>query len=165
MMSLGNDFPTLFRVSVLTACERVEGHTWLKERWRILGVVPVHEEQATSRTELLVTDQETQYLWTGFTLQLHKDELESYYHNLTAPKPRLYVVCHGDANEEPIPFLVTLSYDESAAYGEAESRVYDVSMPAEIYRWMELYVLEYYNPKPREKRERQKWFNDKSSPS
>jgi len=50
--------------------------------------------------------QVTQYLHTGFTLRLHEDECESYYHNLMTPQPRCYVMARPDEREVPVPFLV-----------------------------------------------------------
>jgi hypothetical protein len=53
--------------------------------------------------------------------------------------------------------MVTLSYDEAAAYTEVEEEVFAVPMPPEVYRWVENYVLEHYVPEKRRKRKRVDW--------
>ncbi|ALG67969.1 DUF3305 domain-containing protein [Beggiatoa leptomitoformis] len=149
-MSLTVDFPNIFYVSVLTARENLAKHAWLTERWHLLGVVPVYEYQDTERTVLLETTEGQQYLWTGFAIELHEDEIENYARNLKMPTFCLYVICHGDETEEPIPFLITLSRDEADSYSKEGLRVYDIAMPAEIHRWIERYVLK-HRPQTSEK--------------
>jgi hypothetical protein len=97
-------------------------------------------------------------LYGGFRVRLHRDECESYYHNLRSPRPHCYVLTRPGAEGEPVPFLVSACFDEANAYLEGEDvQAYAVDMPPEIYRWVEAYVLEHYVPRPRRKRERDDW--------
>lgn len=160
-MPLQENFPQQFYVSVITEKHAVKQHPWLTERWRVVGIALAHEKQAVQRLPMRVSEQEAHYLWQGFVLQLHPDEVESYYHNLMANTPKLFVVCRPNANNtEPQPFLVTLSHDEASAYLEADAEVHDVPIPAEIYRWAEYYVLEHYVPAEPKKRHREDWINE-----
>ena len=52
----------------------------------------------------------------------------------------------------PVPVLVTLSFDEANAYGEGGATVYHVAIPAELYAWVERYVLTHYVPEKKYKR-------------
>jgi len=88
---------------------------------------------------------------------LYVDECESYYHNLLAKTPRCYVIARRDEDAVPVPFLVSLSFDEAHAYLEADDEVFEVDMPPEIYRWTEAFVLHHYTPEKRVKRKRQNW--------
>jgi hypothetical protein len=132
---------------------------WDLGRWDVAGViageswggderecVPIHTESSDG-----------QFLWPDFRLKLFKDDAGSYYHNLMGVEPRVFVVCRESDSGRLKPFLVTLSYDEAAAYTEVEEEVFAVPMPPEVYRWTENFVLEHYVPKKRRKRKREDW--------
>jgi len=168
-MSSTPEIPKQFDIAVITERQALTDHAWLTERWNVIGIstVPSELEQTTGvlhpdqPNPIHQSDTTTQYLWQGFTLTLHKDELESYYYNLTATTPYIYVVCYRAEDGHPLqPFLTSLSYDEAAAYVEADEEVFSVTMPPEIYRWVETYVLENYFPEQRQKRKREKWFGE-----
>ena len=48
---------------------------------------------------------------------------------------------------------------------EADEVVESVAMPAELYRWVEQYVLENYLPEKRKKRKRDNWKEAESDRS
>ena len=52
----------------------------------------------------------------------------------------------------PVPYLVTLNADEAHAYGEGGSEVFHVPLPAELYVWVERFVLTHYVPEKKVKR-------------
>jgi hypothetical protein len=90
---------------------------WLRESWDLLGVVLDSEYPSSeARRCIRQSDHGEQYLWSGFKVRLHRDELESYFHNLQSPEPKIFVITHRDAEGAPEPFLVSLSYDEANAY-------------------------------------------------
>jgi len=100
------------------------------------------------------------YLVTGLSVALYPDECESYYHNMMTDTPRCYVVAHRDstdADEMPVPFLVSMSFDEAHAYLEGEDEVYSVDVPSELYRWTEDFVLTHYVAEKRRKRKLVDW--------
>ncbi|MEZ5585205.1 MAG: DUF3305 domain-containing protein, partial [Candidatus Competibacteraceae bacterium] len=100
------------------------------------------------------------YLWSGLTIRLYKDELESYYHNLTAPNPSVFVIMATNEQGVPEPLRVSASYDEANAYLEADGEVEGVPMPAEIHQWLEQYVIAYYMPERKTKRRRRNWSEE-----
>ena len=62
-----------------------------------------------------------------------------------------------DGEDEPVPFLVSLSFDEAHAYLEGDDTVFAVDIPAEMYRWIESFVLAHYCPQQLKKRKRKNW--------
>jgi len=148
----------MFPVCVLTARERVSGHRWIDERWRVLGVQQGRDHASTetvTRHAVRVTPEDEQYLWTGLTLVLRASEVDSYYHNLLGASPHIYVLTQLNEAGEPVPVDVSLEYSEALAFAEFGNESYAVPMPAELYREAEKFVLEHYVPEePRQKRKR-----------
>ncbi len=62
-----------------------------------------------------------------------------------------------DEESQPVPFLVTLSFDEAHAYLEGDQEVYAVDIPPELYRWSEAFVLSHYVPQKKRKRKLDNW--------
>ncbi len=149
---IGRTLPSEMPVSVMLE-RRPASNPWEEEQWEVVGIastarerdagelVKIHEEGGVSR-----------YLQHGLVLSLHRDECESYYHNLMTATPRCYVVARTERGGRPSPFLIGLSFDEAHAYLEADDLVYAVPIPGEIYRWCEAYVLAHYVPRPKRKR-------------
>ncbi len=169
--------PERFFVSVLMERRDRTDSRWLKESWDLLGVV--QETQAVAAIEtaaatetgatgvapcrrILTTEHSEQYLWSGFEVRLYRDELESYYHNLLAPEPKIFVITHAGADGRPDPFLVSLSYDQAAAYEASGEGVYHARLPPVLYAWVEHYVVENYAPQRRIKRKRDSWKDKKA---
>ena len=116
--------------------------------------IPVHGE-----------GQNQQFLWTGFSVELFKDDAESYYFNIINEVPRIFVVCTLADADRLEPLIVTLSCDEAASYMESDEVVESVAMPAELYRWVEQFVLEHYVPEKRKKRKRDNWKENAREPT
>jgi hypothetical protein len=151
--------PSEFRLSVLLEKEQVQHGRWSVPRWRLLGVVAGDKVGHSSPGPTLIhsSDGREQYQWTGFTLHLYRDSAESYWYNLVGEKPSLFVVLQGDDAGEMKPVLVTANYDEAGAHLEADDTVLSAPMPAEIYRWIERYVMDNYTPQEKKKRRREIW--------
>ena len=149
---------------------RPSNNRWQRFSWRVSGVLLAdHDAIAQRRGERLATADGSgveQFIWGGLTLTLFKDQAESYYHNLMAPEPKLYVVTRPDpeASAElqgcPQPFLVTASFDEAHAYMEGDEDSHAVALPPPLYAKIEQFVLAHYVPEPRKKRRRQNWKAD-----
>ncbi|MCU7806384.1 MAG: DUF3305 domain-containing protein, partial [Candidatus Thiodiazotropha sp. (ex Semelilucina semeliformis)] len=81
--------PQAFTVSVIMQSMPSE-NPWVDSEWEAIGIVAgeMTNDSPTPAAELL---QERggakQFLYRGFTLRLHADECESYYHNLMSPSP------------------------------------------------------------------------------
>lgn len=150
-----------FPVAVMVARENVTDNRWISERWRVVGVVVGDMITAADDgpREIRRDEQGEHFLWPGFTVELFKDDCESYYFNLLAEKPSLFVVCHQDEENGAAlePFLATVSWDEAASYLEADTTVASVAMPPEIYGPVERFVLTHYVPEKRKKRKRVDW--------
>jgi hypothetical protein len=99
----------------------------------------------------------SQYLWTGLSVELFRDEAESYYHNLMVGTPGCYVVTRPRPDGMPEPVLVTLSFDAGQAYQEAGETVYAVPLPPELYRATESFVIANYVPEKKRKRKLENW--------
>ena len=157
-MQADQDIPDRFDVAVLM--EQRDGVTrWQPAVWAPVGLV-AGEVARGRRGEPVAMPAEGasgRVLWRGLGLRLHRDEVESYYFNLIAPRPRAYVVLRRDAAGTPAPALVTLSFDEANAYAEGDDDVEPVTMPAELVQWLEAFVIRHYVPEKRVKRKRRAW--------
>lgn len=157
--TLDRPAPTDFSLSVLIQ-QSPSCSPWQDYAWEAVGVTAaLWDPAAAADTVSLVLEQGgiRQYLHGGFRLQLHADECESYYHNLCSPAPSCFVIAHDKGDGSPVPFLVSLSFDEANAYQEGDEMVYGVPMPPELYRWCELFVLNHYVPEQKKKRRLKDW--------
>ena len=152
-----------FPVSVITAFQKTQ-NAWSDGQWGVNGVLVGEFDgnksvNKLSKRLIRAHTEDEQYLWSGLSVALYKDDAESYYHNLMSDNPRVFVICKmtEDSSEDCQPFLVTLSYDEAASYMEVDELVFSVDMPAELYRWLEQFVLENYVPEKKKKRRRTNW--------
>lgn len=151
-----------FPVAVMTRLRPPGKQRWDSGGWQVSGVIAgdhvaagQHADDNASRDSLPLGDELR--LWPGLHLHVHLDEAESYYFNLAADKPRVFVVSREDDERGFEPFLATLSFDEAAAYEEGEDRVWAVDMPPEVHQWLEQFVLGNFFPEKRRKRKRDDW--------
>jgi hypothetical protein len=127
---------------------------WADVVWEPLGVVP---GSSTGKKLLLEQAGLAQWLHDGFKLELHRDEAEGYYLNLTAPDPRVFILWRMDA-DEALPVHVTVSSEEAARWMDGGHSVDGVKMPVEIYAWTGEWVEKNFKPKPFEKRVKPRSF-------
>jgi len=154
------NLPHSFPVSVIME-SRPSKSQWIDETWNGVGIVA---QSGTKKGDIKVIAQGEvkQVIYGGLKINLHLDECESYYHNLMSPKPGCFIVAReededGEETEIPIPFLVTMSFDEAHAYLEGDDTVYAVPIPEALYGWVEAYVVENYSAEKRKKRKRKDW--------
>lgn len=151
--------PDRYQIAVLMQCLPLSNNPWITSRWEVLSVIPARmgadidaEESAADGDGHRIVRHD------GLSLRLHPDESESYYYNLLVDDPRCFVVCRQDeANDIPVPTLVTVSFDEANAYAEGDDRVESVSLPLSLQQALESYVLTHFVPTKRTKRKRQNW--------
>lgn len=150
--------PDNFPVSVIME-SRPSTSPWLDLSWNAVGICSIDNGVSDeSSTEKIIKQGDIeQVIYSELKLRLYADECESYYHNLMSPQPGCFIVARETADGRPVPFLVTLSFDEAHAYHEGDDLVYSVPIPAELYRWAEAYVIENYLPVKRKKRKRKDW--------
>lgn len=151
--------PSSFEITVVLTREPVANNRWVKASWRVAGVAyGRHLDADTNAADDSSDHSARQQLYPGLLLKLHADEAESYYHNLMAPVPQLYVVTRSEAlGAIPEPFHVTASFDEAHAYLEGDDDVHQVPLPAEVLPWVERFVVKHYEPRARYKRRRRDW--------
>lgn len=150
---------TSIPVGLMMASERVDGQ-W---RSRVDGILSGARFEAAQPQQELVRDGEglRLYLWKGFRLHLRKRYVDDYSLNIRNAPPAVFVVGRYTAPGEFQPFLVTLSMDEAQKLDAPELRdshehVVQARMPPEIYRWLEEFVLDHYEPRrPKGKRRRE----------
>ena len=161
--------PTYFPVAVIMQRVPSSVSTWSDYQWSAVGItVAPNQVSEVQEPQLIHALADTfHYLYSGFEVTLHLDECESYYHNLMSPAPRCYIVTRLDEHDVPVPFQVSMSFDEAHAYQECDEEVYAVDIPPELYRWVESYVLANYVATKRKKRKRDDWKNQdtRSRPS
>ncbi len=153
------DLPRCFPVAVIMQRVPSSVTTWSDYQWSAVGIT-VDPDQASAMTEpqlVYAQGERRQYLHHGFEVTLYQDECESYYHNLMSPSPRCYIVTRLNEDEVPVPFQVSMSFDEAHAYQECDEEVFAVDIPPELYRWIESYVLANYVATKRKKRKRDDW--------
>ena len=149
-----------FPVSVLLDYVATPDNRWQDGRWAVTGVVATAGKGEHNRVKcapLHPGSDDRQVLWSGFSVDLFKDDVESYYYNIVSDTPRIFVICNTEDDTSLKPLMVTLSYDEASSYMESDEAVESVAMPVELYRYVEQFVLEHYLPQKKKKRKRDNW--------
>jgi hypothetical protein len=124
---------------------------WVDCIWELHGVLRDPGGQA----RLLRDDPAaTQWLHPGFTLELHRDETEGYYLNVSAQDPRVFVLWRtesGNEGEFALPAEVTVSREEAARWMDGGHSVDGVAIPPAIFAWVGEYVENNYRPQPQKR--------------
>jgi hypothetical protein len=100
-------------------------------------------------------DQASHWIYPGLTLELHPDDLEGYYLNLSSPHPCCWVMWRPDeavlpdGSPAPLPQIATLSYHDAGRWLDAQERVEQVPAPAAVVAWLAVYVESRYRPEPK----------------
>jgi hypothetical protein len=152
------DLPGHMSLAVLME-KQPSSHPWADFRYQAIGVVVRDAKEEKSVSLVYQNDGVEHYMITGLELRLHLDECESYYHNLMSPEPGCFIVADqpDDSDEMPVPYLVSLSFDEVHAYLEGDEQIYSVPLPSELYQWAEAYVLTHYVAIKKTKRKLKNW--------
>ena len=154
---------TKFPVSVIIERREKSRGRWSFIEWKASAVLIEDRIENKLPQKLLIHEDEEckRYLWKNFIIELMKDAAESYWNNLMASNPALFIVCRSDEDTEEVePFLVTPNYDEIIGYLEVDDEVFSVPIPPQIYQWLERYIVNNYTPPTRHKRKRTNWDSD-----
>ncbi|MGA8262545.1 MAG: DUF3305 domain-containing protein [Arenicellales bacterium] len=149
-----------FPVSIVMERTEKRRDRWRFVEWSAAGVLTGDPHLSAASKRLVIHEEEgrQRIMWTGFSIRLLKDGAESYWANLMAEYPSLFIVCHRDESDaEPEPFLVTVNYDDIIGYQEVDTDVYSLPLPPDIYQWLERYVVNNYVPEVKKKRRRTDW--------
>ena len=93
-------------------------------------------------------------LFPGLKVTLYRDEGEGYHLNLSSGSPVWFVMWRID-DEDPSrawPELVTVSYNEAGRLLDAQERVDNLPLPAEVLAWLQAYTDAHYRPEPKQRR-------------
>jgi len=154
-----NRLPEKRHISVIME-KRPSDSAWVNFSFQAIGVVTSDHLQDNSHAkQIYQQDGIERFLFPGLGLQLFQDECESYYHNLMSPQPGCFIVAGEpeDLDEMPVPYLVSLSFDEVHAYLEGDEQVYAVEIPADLYQWAEAFILTHYVAIKKSKRKLKNW--------
>lgn len=135
---------------------RVTQNRWQSVVWEPWSVLESDEPSNPPRA-LVNKGEVQQWLHPGFELQLHRDETEGYYMNVSSGSPRIFVLWRmegeelGDDAARALPLQVTASYDEGGRWLDGGNSVDSVMMPPEIFAWVGDYVEKNYRPEPKKR--------------
>lgn len=131
-------------------------HRWLKARWSLLGTLPGLSQSmmdtAGEQGELLVLP--------PMTVRLHRQFCEAYYLNLVSEHPKIYLICQESDQTALSPLMLSVDFDEAAAYMEAAEPIYEAPLADELCVWLERYVMTHYQPQKLKKRKRRRWTDE-----
>jgi len=128
---------------------RVTRNRWQSEIWEPWSIVPGFAEADAARM-LVERPELQQWLYPGFKLELHRDEAEGYYLNVSTDKPRVFVLWRMDG-EVGVPLAVTASYNEGGRWLDGGNSVDGVPMPPEVFAWVGEFVEKNYRPEPKKR--------------
>jgi hypothetical protein len=141
-------------VPVAVVMER-EAHPNRWEDWRFRVVDVVMDEGFGDAGRILRDDGRVRRsLHPGFTVELFHDEGEGYHLNLTSGAPVWFVLWRIDEDDPGAarPVAVSLSYNEAGRWLDAQERVDNVPVGAQVREWLQAYTDANYRPEPRQRR-------------
>lgn len=144
--------PTL-NVAVLIE-RQCQPSRWEDWRFRIAEVLVDDGSFGSTVRQLRDDGRTAQFLHPGLAVTLHQDESEGYYLNLSTQAPVWFVMWR-IAEDDPArawPETVTLSYNEAARLLDAQERVDNVPLPAEVRDWLQAYADEHYRPEVKQRK-------------
>jgi len=147
------NLPPTLRVAVLME-RRKQPSQWEDWSFRLREVL-IDDGGFGSAPRTLRDDGGTaQILHPGFEVGLFRDEGEGYYLNLSSGAPAWFVMWRIDETDPSIalPQLVTLSYHEAGRLLDAQERVDNLPLPADVLGWLQAYADEHYRPEVKQRR-------------
>ena len=127
---------------------------------RSSAVVADEDAFGTERRVLRDDGKVRRTLYPGFTLELHADQADGYYLNLSSGAPVWFVVWRID-DDDPSrawPETVSVSYTEAGRWLDAQERVDNVPLPADLVAWLQSYTDANYRPEEKKARRRPQSF-------
>lgn len=125
------------------------------EDWRHMPVEVVIAEPAFGDAPRVLRDdgRMRRTLHPGFRVELFRDECEGYYLNLSSGAPVWFVMWRSDDEDasRAWPEIVSVSYNEAGRWLDAQERVDNLPLPAEVRDWLQAYTDEHYRPEPKKR--------------
>jgi hypothetical protein len=133
---------------------------WQDWRFTIAEVVADENVFGTERRVLRDDGKVRRTLYPGFTLELHADQADGYYLNLSSGAPVWFVVWRIDDDDPSLawPETVSVSYTEAGRWLDAQERVDNVPLQADLVAWLQAYTDEHYRPEEKKPRRRPQSF-------
>jgi hypothetical protein len=147
------------RVAVVMDRERAPNR-WQDWRFTIAEVVADEEVFGAEPRVLRDDGKLRRTLYPGFTLELHADQGDGYYLNLSSGTPVWFVVWRID-DDDPSrawPETVSVSYTEAGRWLDAQERVDNVPLQTDLVPWLQAYTDEHYRPEVKKARRRPQSF-------
>lgn len=140
--------PTV-RVAVLIERRR-QPTRWEEWGFRVVDVVIDTGGFGVAPRTLRDDGRTASFLFPGIVVTLSRDESEGYFLNLDSRAPVWFVMWRVDAEDasRAWPEIVTLSYHEAARLLDAQERVDNVPLPAEVCAWLQAYTDAHCRPEP-----------------
>jgi len=145
--------PTQIRVAVVIDRQH-QPSRW--EDWRFtLADVTLDDGQYGDTPRLLRDDgKAAQFLFPGLPVELRRDEGEGYFLNLTSGAPVWFVMWRID-DGRPLARLARAGHavvQRGRALLDAQERVDNRPLPAEVRDWLQAYTDAHYRPEPKKRR-------------
>jgi len=138
--------PTV-RVAVIME-RRALASRWQTAHWAPVEVVP--DTGGTAPRLLMEDNERARWLHPGFPVELHRDQADGYYLNLTCATPYVFVMWRM-ADGAAVPQTVTVSYQEAGAMMDGGEQVDGVPMPAPLLAWVDEFTRAHYKPEPKKR--------------
>jgi hypothetical protein len=154
-----------FPIAVMMARKMISRGSWSLPSWEAIGVVSGEQfaNQPRSRELVHEADGVQHFLFRGFELHLYRDVAETYWYNLIAERPSLFVICLKEDGEELVPNMVTPDSEAAQAAVETHGAAFAVAIPPDLHTAIEQVVLEHYRPEPPRKRKQHDWGKEGDS--
>ncbi|MCC6210155.1 MAG: DUF3305 domain-containing protein [Burkholderiales bacterium] len=139
---------------------------WAQVVWQPTAVLESGEPPGAARA-LVTRDDYQQWLYPGLPLEIHRDEIEGYYMNVSSGSPRVFVLWRmedeaaGEAGARGLPLYLSASYDEAGRWMDGGHSVDSVAMPAGVFAWVGEYVERNYVPAPKQRRKPRSFVHPK----
>lgn len=127
---------------------------WEDWRFRIAEVLPDEGGLGTGPRLLRDDGKVARWLHPGLRLELFRDEGEGYFLNLSSGAPVWFVMWRID-DADPSrawPEIVSVSYNEAGRWLDAQERVDNLPMPAEVAAWLQAWTDAHYKPEPKQRK-------------
>jgi len=147
------------RVAVVIDRERAPNR-WQDWGFAIAEVIADEDAFGTEPRVLRDDGKVQRTLHPGFTLELHADQADGYYLNLSSGAPVWFVVWRID-DDDPSrawPETVSVSYTEAGRWLDAQERVDNVPLPPDLIAWLQAYTDVHYQPEEKRPRRRPQSF-------
>jgi len=143
------------RVAVVMDRERAPNQ-WQDWRFTVAEVVADEDVFGAERRVLRDDGKVRRTLYPGFTLELHADQADGYYLNLSSGAPVWFVVWRIDDDDPSLawPETVSVSYTEAGRWLDAQERVDNVPLQPDLVAWLQAYTDEHYRPEEKKPRRR-----------